>query len=93
MHIYDNIKNDNTSIEKIEEDQKQFKLNNITTENPSRKSKVQLNTIENIKNLCNSREKIIKLFNDYAEIRSEAMCKTKYGTGLKILTPKQMLQR
>ena len=36
MHIYDNIKNDNTSIEKIEEDQKQFKLNNITTENPSR---------------------------------------------------------
>ena len=33
------------------------------------------------------------LFNDYAKIRSEALFKTKQGTGLKILTPKQMLQR
>ena len=31
--------------------------------------------------------------NDYAKIRSEAKCKSKHGTGLKILTPKQMLQR
>ena len=35
--------------------------------------------------------------NDNAKIRSEAICKSKQnkttGTGLKILTPKQMLQR
>ena len=35
----------------------------------------------------------MKLYNDYPKIKSEAMYKTKQGTGLKILTPKQMLQR
>ena len=48
---------------------------------------------ENIKNLYDSRDKFIKLYNDYAKIISEAMYKTKQGTGLKVLTPKQMLQR
>ena len=34
-------------------------------------------------------QKVIDLFNNYAKIRSEAMSKTKQGTGLKkILTPK-----
>ena len=40
-----------------------------------------------------SREKVIKLFDDYSRSVSEAKYKTKYGEGLKILTPKQMLQR
>ena len=31
--------------------------------------------------------------NDYAKIRTKVIYKTKHGTGLKILTPKQMLQR
>ena len=48
---------------------------------------------KNIKNLYNSRDKVIKLYNDYAQIISEAMYKTKKGTRLKIITPKQMLQR
>ena len=30
---------------------------------------------------------------DYSRIVSEAKCKTKYGEWLKMLTPKQMLQR
>ena len=34
----------------------------------------------------------MKLFNDYSKIVSEAKQKTKYREGLKILTPKQMLQ-
>ena len=33
------------------------------------------------------------MFNDYSRIVSEANYKTKYGEALKILTPKQMLQR
>ena len=33
------------------------------------------------------------MFDDYSRIVSEAKCKTKYGEGLKILTPKQILQR
>ena len=36
---------------------------------------------------------MINLLNDYAKSISEAIYKTKHGTGLKILTPKQMLQR
>ena len=94
MHIYNEIKNGNISIEKIEESQKQFKskLNEITTGNPKHKSKDQLDTIKNIKNVYNSRYKIFKLHNDYAKIMSKAMYQTKQGTGLEILTPKQMLQ-
>ena len=48
--------------------------------------------MKNIKNVHNSREKVIKLYIDNAKIISEAKYKTKQGTGLKILTPKQMLQ-
>ena len=94
MHICNEVKYGNDSIEKIEEDQKQFKskLNEITTGNP-KKSKDQLYTIKDIKNLYNSRDKVIKLNNDYAKIISEVMYKTKQGIGLKILTPTQMLQR
>ena len=93
--IYNNIKNGNISIEKAADDQKQFKsdLNEITRGNPRYKKEYQLNTIANIKNLYNSRQKVIDLFNDYAKITSEATFKTKQGAGLKILTPKRMLQR
>ena len=49
--------------------------------------------MKNIKTLYESREKVIKLFDDYSRILSEAKYKTKYGQSLKILTPKQMLQR
>ena len=48
---------------------------------------------KNIKSLYNSREKVVKLYNDYAKVVSQAIYKAKQGTGLKILTPKQMLQR
>ena len=53
--------------------------------------------MKNVRNLYDSRQKIINLLNDNAKIRSEAIYKSKQnkteGTGLKILTPKQMLQR
>ena len=50
-----------------------------------------MKTVENTKNLHNSRQKVINLFNDCAKIRSKAMYKTKEWIGLKILTPKQIL--
>ena len=43
--------------------------------------------------LYKSRGVVIKLFNDYSSIASEAKHKAKYGIGFKILTPKQMPQR
>ena len=95
MHIYSDTETGNISIEKIEVDQKQFKskLNKITIGNLNLKSKDQLDAIKNIKNLYKSRDKVNKLYNDYAKIISDDMYKAKQRTGLKMLTLKQMLQR
>ena len=58
---------------------------------------MQLYAIRNVKNLYDSRQKFIDLFNNYSKIKSESLYRSKHdetkGTGLKILTPKQMLQR
>ena len=43
--------------------------------------------------LYKARNKAIKLFDDYSSMVSEAKAKATKGTGLKILTAKQMLQR
>ena len=57
--------------------------------------------MKNINSLYESRQTIIKLFNDYASIATEAKYKTTLAKGypsdllkiLKILTSKQMVQR
>ena len=56
------------------------------------KSQEQNSAIKNISTLYKSREKVIKLFNDYSKIVSEAIYKIKYGEGLKIITPKKFLK-
>ena len=56
-------------------------------------SEEQKSALENIKLLYESRKATIELFNEYSSIASEAKYKTKYGECLKILNPKQMLQR
>ena len=57
------------------------------------RSKVQKNTLYNIEMLYKARNKAIKFYNDYSSMMSEAKYRATKGTGLKILTPKQMLQR
>ena len=57
------------------------------------KSKEQKSVLENTKFLYKPREAVIKLFNDYSSIVSEVKYKSIHGEGLKILTPKQILQR
>ena len=47
----------------------------------------------NIETLYKARSKAIKFYDDFSLMMSEAKTKTTKGTGLKILTPKQMLQR
>ena len=42
--------------------------------------------------LYESREPIIKLFNDYSLTMSEVKYKTKHGEGPQLLSPKQMLR-
>ena len=95
IHVYNEIKNEKTSLGKTDKVQKKLKLklNEIITGNPKCRLKDQLNTITNIKILYNLREKVIKLCNNYAKIVFEAMHKTKHRKELKMLTPIQMLQR
>ena len=47
----------------------------------------------NIETLYKTRNEAIKFFDDYSLIMSEAKIKAAKGTGLKILTSNQMLQR
>ena len=94
MYTYGHMKNGDRTLQQVEKQQKDFQkeLNEITSGNPKHKSNSQLYIIENVKNLYNSRQKIIDLLNDNSRIRSEAIYKSKQnetkGTGHKILTPK-----
>ena len=49
--------------------------------------------ISYFKILYKSWDKVTGLFDSYSRTVSEVIYKTKHGEGLKILTPKQMLQR
>ena len=53
--------------------------------------------INNLENFYKSRKEVVNFFNDYVEMLSDANDNAKQndtkGKGLKILTPKQMLQR
>ena len=79
-------KNSKISIERIQEDQKQFqsKLNEIATENPKYRLKDQLDTIKILKIFKTQEKKKNQItYNDYVKIISEAMYKTNLGEGLK----------
>ena len=99
MYTYDQLKKGYETLQQVEKEQKNFLkyLTEITSGNPKPKSDSQLSIIKNVRNLYNSRQKIIDLLNNNAKIRSEAIYKSKQNEtkvkGLKILTPKQMLQR
>ena len=79
-------------------DQKKFRLdlNEIKKGNKKHKSKDQKNTLYNIDMFQKARNSVIKFFDDYYSMVSEPKLKAKNKTsskGLKILTPKQLLQR
>ena len=81
----------------VKYNQKRFKYYLGEIKKGAKKSKEQKNTIYNIETLYKARNEAIKFYYDYSLVMSEAMIKAKEnetkGTGLKILTPKQMLQR
>ena len=96
MHIFKSIHNGDIPLQDLEKEQVELKrdLGCIKRGDPKDKSKEQKKTIYNIKNLYNSREEVFKMFNDYARNMSRNSYDSKQeGAGLKILTPKQMLQR
>ena len=73
--LFKNIREGDILLEMAEEDQKKFKreFGQIKSGNPDHKSDKQLYTIKNVKNLYDSRQKIIDLFNNYSKIRSGAI--------------------
>ena len=77
-------------LRKSKEKKLKNNLREIASGNPKHKSKKQSYTIKNVRNLYNSRQKIIDLLNDNAKKKSSTnKKKTKTEeTGLKILTPK-----
>ena len=96
LHIFKSIYNGDKIIENIEKVQIELKkdIGRIKQGDPRDKSEEQKKTVDSIKNLYNSREEVVKMFNDYARNMSRNIFDSKQeGTGLKILTPKQMLQR
>ena len=58
-----------------------------------KKSKEQKNALYSIEMLYKARNEAIKFYDDYSSIMSEAKYRATSGKELKILTPKQMLQR
>ena len=96
MHIFKSISNGDIPLEDIEKEKIELKrdLGRIKQGDPRDKLEEQKKTIDNIKNLYNSREEVVKMFNDYARKMSKNIYDSKQeGTRLKILTPKQIFQR
>ena len=88
--LFDAIRSSQIKISEVKNKQNEFlnKLSNI---------KIGKKLINNLEKFYLSREEIITFFRDYTEMLSDANYDARKnetkGTGLKILTPKQMLQR
>ena len=92
--IINKIRDSKTDLADVKNNQEKFKsyLGEIKKGNKKHKSKEQKNTLHNIEMPYKSRNEAIKFYEDYSLMMSEAKAKATKGTGLKILTPKQMLQ-
>ena len=94
MHIFKSIHKGYTTLEDIETEQIELKrdLGRTKQGDPKDKSQEQKKIINNIKNLSNSREEVVRMFNYYAKNMSKNIYGSKQGIGLKILSCKQILQ-
>ena len=95
LHTFKSIYNGDIALEDVEKEQIELKkdLGRIKQGDPKDKLPEQKKTINNIKNLCISRAKVVQMFNGYATNMSKNIYESKQGTGLKILTHKQIIQR
>ena len=89
--LFNAIKNNQIKFSEVKNKQNEF-LNKLNEVKIGKKE-----VINNFNKFYNSREEVINFFRDYIEKLSNANYDAKQnetkGTGLKILTPKQMLQR
>ena len=89
--LFNAIKNSQIKFSEVNNKQNEF-LNKLSNIKIGKKE-----VINNLENFYSSREQVINFFIDYIEMLSNANYDAKQnetkGKGLKILTPKQMLQR
>ena len=92
--IIDKIRDGKIDLSDVKDNQEKFKsyLGEIKNGNRKHRSKVQKNTLHNIEMLYKARNKVIKFY-DYSSMMFEAKYRPTKGTGPKILTLKQMLQK
>ena len=94
--LFNAIRDAEIGFSEVKNNQNHF-LNKLTNIKIGRKTLEQEKIINNIKRFYVSRQVVINFFRDYTEMLSDANYHAKQnetkGTGLKILTPKQMLQR
>ena len=94
--LFNVIKNNQIKFSEVKNKQNNFlkKLNEVKI---GKKDDAKEEVIDNLNKFYNSREEVINFFRDYIEMLSDANYNAKQnetkGKGLKILTPKQMLQR
>ena len=94
--FFNAIKNNKIKFSEVKNKQNKF-LNKLSNIKIGKKTPEQKEVINNLEKFYNSREEVINFFRDYIEMLSDANYDSKQnetkGKGLKILTPKQMLQR
>ena len=94
LALIDKIGDGKISLTDVKNNQEKCKsyLGEIKKET-KRKLKEQKNALHSIETLYKARNGVIKFYDDYFLIMSEAEIKAVKGTELKILMPKQKLQR
>ena len=97
LDIINKIQDGKTDQADAKNNQQKFKsyLGEIKKGRSKHKSKEHRNTLCNIEMLYKARNEAIKFYDDYSLMMSEAKTKARATkeTGLKVLTPKKMLQR
>ena len=93
--LFNAIKNNQIKFSEVKNKQNKF-LNKLSNIKIGKKNAEQKEVINNLGKFYNSRE-VINFFRDYIEMSSDANYNAKQneteGKGLKIFTPKQILQR
>ena len=94
--LFNAIRNSQIKLTEAKNKQNEF-LNKLSDMKIGKKTPEQKEVINNLEKFYNSREEVINFFRDYVEMLADANYNAKQnetmGKGLKILTPKQMLQR
>ena len=93
--LFNSIKDNQVKFDEAIKKQNEF-LNKLSIIKIGQKTNNQKEVINNLENFYISREEVINCFRDYGQMVLDAAYKSKEneteGKGLKILTPKQMLQ-